>query len=342
VLKDLGVLDALQPFAYAPERLRIWSGVSGEQISHVALGSFIKERHGNPFWVIHRADLQRVLLEQVQATPGISVRLGTEVLDLVSTPYDSMVCNFQDDDGVGKLNCKALIGADGVWSKTRQMVPSHENAQFSGQVAYRATLPIDQVPARWTTDSGLWLHRNSHLVHYPIRGGRELNIVALVEEPWSDQTWSAKADKETVLHVFKDWPAEIRNLLGLPSNWLKWALCSVDASGPWAHGHMTLLGDAAHAMLPYMAQGAAMAIEDAAILAKHLPADVENIPAALRSFERQRKPRASQIQGIARRNARVFHFSGAPAFARDTVLRFSKPEKLAARFDDIYGWSPEL
>ncbi|MES0810613.1 FAD-dependent monooxygenase [Roseibium sp. SCPC15] len=342
VLKDLGVLDALQPFAYAPERLRIWSGVSGEQISHVALGSFIKQRHGNPFWVIHRADLQRVLLEQVQATPGISVRLGTEVLDLISTPYDSMVCNFQDDDGVGKLNCKALIGADGVWSKTRQMVPSHENAQFSGQVAYRATLPIDQVPARWTTDSGLWLHRNSHLVHYPIRGGRELNIVALVEEPWSDQTWSAKADKETVLHVFKDWPAEIRNLLGLPSNWLKWALCSVDASGPWAHGHMTLLGDAAHAMLPYMAQGAAMAIEDAAILAKHLPADVENIPAALRSFERQRKPRASRIQGIARRNARVFHFSGAPAFARDTVLRFSKPEKLAARFDDIYGWSPEL
>ncbi len=114
----------------------------------------------------------------------------------------------------------------------------------------------------------------------PIRGARELNIVVLAKEDWGDETWSAEADKEAVVRVFKDWPAETRNLLNTPRQWLKWALCSVEASGPWSHGNLVLMGDAAHAMLPFMAQGAAMAIEDAAILAKHLPKDVENIPAA--------------------------------------------------------------
>ena len=341
VLAELGVLDALEPHAYAPERLRIWSGVSGEQIAHVALGAFLKQRHGNPFWVIHRGDLQRVLLEKVTQTSGVTVQLATEVQDLAATPYDNLACIFQNDGQTGKLNCKALIGADGVWSKTRQLVPGHMNAQFSGQVAYRATVPIDQVAHKWTRDSGLWLKKNSHLVHYPVRGGRELNIVALVEEAWKDQSWSTKANKEAVLHVFKDWPTEVRNLVATPQSWLKWALCSVDASGPWSHGHLALIGDAAHAMLPYMAQGAAMAIEDAAVFAKCLPLQVENIPAALRSYERLRKSRAARIQGVARRNAKIFHFSGPTAFARDTVLRMSKPEKLAARFDDIYGWSPE-
>ncbi|MCV0424982.1 MAG: FAD-dependent monooxygenase [Roseibium sp.] len=341
VLNDLDVLEALEPHAYAPERLRIWSGASGQQLAQVSLGSFIKNRHGHPFWVIHRADLQRVLLERATESPGITVQLSTEVQNIAASPYDGLACAFQNSEQTGSTNCKALIGADGVWSKTRQIVPSHENAQFSGQVAYRATVPMDQVSHKWALDSGLWLQKNSHLVHYPVRGGRELNIVALVEEDWQDQTWSTKADRETVLHVFKEWPTDIRNLIAAPETWLKWALCSVNASGPWSHGHMALIGDAAHAMLPYMAQGAAMAIEDAAVLANCLPLTVENIPAALREYERLRKPRAARIQGVAQRNAQIFHFSGVPAFARDTVLRLSNPEKLAARFDDIYGWSPE-
>ncbi len=341
VLDSLGVLDALHPSAYAPENLRLWSGKSGRQLARVRLGSYIQERHGMPFWVAHRADLQRVLLDKVNDTPGIELRLGTQVLDLTASPYGQLVCIYEDGDITGNLNCKALIGADGVWSKTRQLVPNHQTPRFSGQVAYRATVPIDAVPKRWSGDSGLWLHQNSHLVHYPIRGGRELNIVALAEENWQDETWSARADSEAVLRVFRNWPSDVRNLLKTPDKWLKWALCSVDASGPWTHGNLTLMGDAAHAMLPYMAQGAAMAIEDAAILAKHLPANVDNIPAALRAFERQRKPRASHVQALSHGNARTFHYSGIPGFARDTFLRLSKPEALSKRFDDIYGWTPE-
>ncbi|WP_299481284.1 FAD-dependent monooxygenase [uncultured Roseibium sp.] len=341
VLAELGLLEDLEPFAYAPDGLRIWSANSGRQLARVELGKFIHERHGNPFWVIHRADLQRVLLEKAKETPGITLRLSSEVKDLTASPYDHLVCIFRENGETRNLNCKALIGADGVWSKTRAHVPGHMNARFSGQVAYRATVPIEQVDPKFARDTGLWLHRDSHLVHYPIRGGRKLNVVALAKEDWSDETWSAEADKDAVLRVFKDWPAETRNLLNTPDQWLKWALCSVDASGPWTHGHIALMGDAAHAMLPFMAQGAAMAIEDAAILARHLPHDVANIPSALRSFERDRKPRAAHIQGISHGNAKTFHFSGPMAFARDTVLRLTKPKRLAERFDRIYGWTPD-
>jgi len=341
VLDSLGVLSELEPSAYAPDNLRIWSGASGRQLATVRLGSFLKERHGHPFWQIHRADLQRVLLQKAQNSKGITLRLGSEVVDLTPTPYDHLTCIFQDDLVTGNQNCKALIGADGVWSKVRRLVPGHENAHYSGQVAYRTTLPIDSVPKRWLGDAGLWLNEDSHLVHYPVRGGRLLNVVALAREAWQDETWSAKADKEALLHLFKDWPTEVRNLLRISDNWLKWALCSVKADGPWCHGHVALLGDAAHAMLPFMAQGAAMAIEDAAILATHLPADVRNIPAALRAFERERKSRVAHVQNISFGNARTFHYSGAMAFARDTVLRLSKPTRLAARYDDIYGWTPD-
>ena len=341
VLNQLGVLDALEPYAYAPDNLRIYSGRSGNELAHVPLGSYVRSRHGNPFWVIHRADLQQVLLQLVREADGITVQLASTVQELGPSPYDHLLCTYEKEGALEKLECRALIGADGVWSKTRKLVPGHQNARFSGQVAYRTTIPIDKIPDRWRGDSGLWLHRNSHLVHYQIRAGKELNIVALVQEDWEDETWSAKADRETLLHVFKDWPADVRNLIGIPENWLKWALCSVDATGPWTHGHVALLGDAAHAMLPYMAQGAAMAIEDAAILAKHLSGTTDNIPAALRSFERQRKSRAAHIQGIASKNARIFHFSGVPAMARDAVLKYSNPETLTARFDEIYGWTQD-
>ncbi|MEP3045777.1 MAG: FAD-dependent monooxygenase [Roseibium sp.] len=340
-LKQLGVLEDLEPAVYAPENLRIWSGINGEQLARVELGSFIKERHGNPFWVIHRSDLQQALLKKVQATDGITLHLNSDVLDIKSSQYDGLNCVYQNAETTRNLMCKALIGADGVWSKTRLLVANHQNAHFSGQVAYRATVPMNQVPEKFRRDSGLWFQKESHLVHYPIRAGTELNIVALASEVWQNESWSTPADKEALLHVFRDWPAEIRNLLATPQSWLKWALCSVDASGPWSHGHVALLGDSAHAMLPYMAQGAAMAIEDAAILARHLPHGVENIPAALRAYERHRKPRVVNIQNVAAQNARTFHFSGPLAYARNMILRMSKPQTLAARFDAIYDWTPD-
>lgn len=342
VLDRLGVLSELEHLGHTPGNLRIWSGKSGKQLGKVRLGDFIRERHHQPFIVIHRADLHRTLLKRVEATDGISLRLGTELTGVNAGSTDNLVCAFQNESETGTIRCKALIGADGVWSKTRRLIPNHSNARFSGQVAYRTTIPIEKVPEKWRQDSGLWLHKDSHLVHYPIRSGKELNIVALAREDWQDETWNAPVKKDDVLHRFRNWPAETRNLLSSTDNWLKWALCAVDASGPWTHGNIALLGDAAHAMLPYMAQGAAMSIEDAALLAMNFPAETTNVSAALRAYERSRKPRAARIQNTGFRNARVFHLSGLPALARDSVIKFSKPEKLTAGFDYIYGWVPEV
>ncbi|WP_420414678.1 FAD-dependent monooxygenase [Roseibium sp.] len=340
VLNQLGLLDDVVELGYAPGNLRIWSGKSGKQIGQVRLGDFVRGRHGAPFVVIHRADLQQALLKKVKDTPGISLQLGTELTNAKTGQSGNLVCTYQSLDQIGTLTCKALIGADGVWSKTRRLIPNHKNAQFSGHVAYRSTIPIEKAPKRWQQDSGLWLHKDSHLVHYPVKSGKELNIVALATEDWQDETWSAPVSVELLLRRFHDWPTESRNVLHTPDSWLKWALCAVDASGPWTHGNIALLGDAAHAMLPYMAQGAAMAIEDAAVLAAHLPADVDNIPAALRAYERIRKPRVVRIQNTGFRNAKIFHMSGVFAAARDMVLKSSKPENLTARFDYIYSWSP--
>ncbi len=342
VLHRLGVLGELERLGYAPGNLRIWSGKSGEQLGKVRLGDYIRDRHSQPFIVIHRADLQNTLLKRVEETDGITLKLGTELTDVNSGSPDHQVCSYQSEDKSDTISCKALIGADGVWSKTRRLIPNHKNAQFSGQVAYRATIPIEKVPTKWHQDSGLWLHKDSHLVHYPIRSGEELNIVALASEDWQDESWNAPVKRDEVLHRFRTWPAETRNLLNLADTWLKWALCAVDASGPWTHGNIALLGDAAHAMLPYMAQGAAMSIEDAALLAKKFPLETTNVSAALRSYEQSRKPRAARIQNTGFRNAKVFHMSGLPALARDTVIKMSKPETLTDRFDYIYGWVPEV
>ncbi|WP_420340501.1 FAD-dependent monooxygenase [Roseibium sp.] len=340
VLDGFGLLQDLKALGHQPDNLRVWSGKTGDQISKVRLGSYLLERHGQPFIVIHRADLQGTLLKKVEATDGIKLMLGTALTDAKTGDAGNLVCTYQAGETTGTLNCKALIGADGVWSTVRRLIPNHKNARFSGQVAYRSTLPIDKIPAKWRKDSGLWLHRDSHLVHYPIRSGEQLNIVALATEDWQDETWSAPAGKDELLHRFKDWPTDIRNLLNGPERWLKWALCTVDANGPWTHGQIALLGDAAHAMLPYMAQGAAMAIEDAAELANHFPVETENTAAALRAYERTRKPRAERIQETGFKNAKTFHMSGLPATARDMVMKFSKPESLAARFDYVYGWKP--
>lgn len=340
VLDRLGVLSALKPFSFAPDSVQINSGKTGEEIARVPLGTFIESRHGYPFWQVHRADLQAVLVDKVRATDGIDLRLGCQVVDLNASPYDHLTCIYQNTETTGNQHCKALIGADGVWSKVRHLIPAHSNAHYRGQVAYRTTVPLENLPHKWAERAALWLHKDSHLVHYPVRGGKELNIVALVEDAWQDEKWSIEANKEDLLHIFKDWPAEIKNLISNSKNWLKWALCSVDASGPWTHGNIALIGDAAHAMLPYMAQGAAMSIEDASVLANHLPKDVENVPAALRTFEKERKSRAVLIQNISLRNAQTFHYSGPMALARDTVLKLSSPESLARKFDKIYAWKP--
>lgn len=341
VLQSIEVFDPVASHAVAPENVRIRSGRTGADLARLPLGAKILERYGAPYFVVHRADLQKVLINRVLETSNIDLWLSSEVQDVHTAPSNGLRCCFKKAGQSGELAAKALIGADGVWSQTRRFIPGHKAAQFTGKTAYRTTIPAGQVDWQLMLDTGLWLGPNAHLVHYPIRNGAQFNLVALVDERWTEETWSAPTNGADMRRNFTKWADQPRALLEIPKNWTKWALCGVDASGPWTNDRIALIGDAAHAMLPFVAQGAAMGIEDAAVLAACLkPGASESIPAALNSYESQRRERVMSVQDMAATNARIYHLSGPIAFARNTALRLTPSEKLLSHVDWIYGWRP--
>ncbi|WP_346894847.1 FAD-dependent monooxygenase [uncultured Roseibium sp.] len=342
VLKELGVLDRLMPHAVAPRAIRIASGRTGREIASIELGDRIATRHGAPYLVVHRADLQRTLFDHALDQGRIEIRLGSEIIEISDTPDGIVQCHVQTGDILAQISAKALIGADGVWSSIRNRVPGHREADYTGLTAYRATLPAERVDDDLLTRTGLWLGPNAHLVHYPICAGREFNLVALVPERWTEEGWSATADRTALLDHFGNWAAGVKTLLEKPDTWLKWALCGVDANGPWSDGKIALLGDAAHAMLPFAAQGAAMAIEDAAVLAHHFPPTATNVRTVLKAYEADRRKRVKKVQETAVENGRIYHLSGPMAVGRNTVMKLMPPDRLSARQDWIYGWTPPL
>ena len=340
-LRKLGVLDNVRSKASEPENIRIRSASNGADLARVPLGRTIEARQGAPYLVVHRADLQKALYEKAHSMPNIEFYFGQK-FDSVFEEQKGLlkIANILKDGSPANHTASGLIGADGVWSKVREMLPGHETAQFSGKTAYRATVSGDTVDESLLRETGLWLGADAHLVHYPIRGGKELNIVALVTEPWHEKTWSSPASKQTLLGRFTDWPREITDLLQMPDHWLKWALCGVPASGRWFAGRLALLGDAAHGMLPFAAQGAAMALEDALVLADVLKPETADIETALATYQHRRQARVVKVQSTAVTNGRIYHMSGPLAFSRDMVLRLSSPDRLAARMDWIYNWHP--
>jgi salicylate hydroxylase len=177
-------------------------------------------------------------------------------------------------------------------------------------------------------------------VLYPVSGGAAVNVVAIVRDDWHEPGWSAPGAHEDLLAHYSDWPPLIRNLLALPDRWLKWALHDRTRLRRWGKGPVTLLGDAAHPMLPFLAQGAAMAIEDAYVLADCLGRTPDAPEAALRQYERRRRRRAARVQRAARQNGRAYHLKGIAAALRNQVLRHRGGESLLRRYDWLYGWRP--
>lgn len=339
-LSTLGVLDEIRQAAFEPQAIRIRSGSSGRDLARLPLGAEIEARHGTPYVVIHRADLQQVLFEKAEASGKIEVLFGHAFESAQETP-EGIEAVFT---GPGATNVPAtgsvLIGADGVWSKVRALLPHHAEAAFSGRTAYRATIPARDLAADFLSDTGLWLGAKAHLVHYPVRSGEAFNLVAIVAEDWQEETWSAEADRDALLHRFSSWSEEARNLMARPQRWLKWALCGVAADKSWTSGRIALLGDAAHGMLPFAAQGAAMAIEDALVLADCLTPSTADTSRSLQAYQQRRQSRVAKVQATAVQNGRIYHLSGPLALGRDTVLRLSSPESLTGRMDWIYRWKP--
>jgi salicylate hydroxylase len=339
VLIDLGLEPRLQSSAIVPDAVCMMSARSGREVARLPLGADATARAGAPYWVIHRADLQAALAAQVRATSAIELRLGWTFEQAIAEPGGVGVAACSGFSRQ-KLSGLALIGADGIWSATRNQLFPELQPRFSGLLAWRGTFDASRLPQDHAPhEVRLWMGADAHLVVYPISGGRRINIVAIVTDSWNRPGWSAPGDPLEIKAGFSRWPASARAMIDNVEGWRRWALFTMKDGGVWNKGSVALLGDASHGMLPFAAQGAGMAIEDAAVLAACLgdASDPAAVPLALHRYARLRGPRVSRVQQTARQNGHYYHMGGPMALARDLVMRGLGP-KLLARQDWIYDW----
>lgn len=327
ILRDLGVLAEVENVAVAPRALEVRDGRSGSVLARAEYGP-ATQRYGAPFLVVHRAELQNVLAQAAEAA-GCAVALGVDLRAIEAEPGRVRAVVSHQGQLVAH-GADILIGADGVRSAVRSHLGLASPPVFARRVAYRATVDM---PDGWPTEVRLYLSRDAHVVIYPVSSGKMLNVVAIVKETRPVARWSAPGDSAVIHEAFKPWTPEVRDVLSRASHFLCWGLYDINPLPRWGAGRVTLLGDAAHAMLPFLAQGAAQAIEDAAALASALAQEKE-AEGALRTYEAERQMRTARIQGAARRNGLIYHLAGPPRIARDLVLRRTGGDALLSR----YGW----
>jgi salicylate hydroxylase len=340
VLMGLGLAERLRPHVVAPDALRIMQAHSGDELAMVPLGAAAEAHYGAPYWAVHRGDLQAELLAAVQTDPQITLGLGARVEDHAARADGVTVAARQGDERVEEHGI-ALIGAEGLWSATRRRLGHDRAPAFQNRTAWRALVPADAVPARFRAATvHLWLGPHAHLVHYPVKAGALVNIVAIVRDEWNGTGWSEPGSREALLEHFSKWHwcEAARTVVSAPPHWLKWALFDLAPLARWGRGPVTLLGDAAHPMLPFLAQGAATAIEDAVVLADCLAASPDTPEPALRRYEGLRRDRTAQVQQAARSNSHRYHATGIEASLRNLALRSMGGGWLRRRYDWLYGW----
>lgn len=337
VLIEFGLAPALRRVVGEPDRVVVRATRSGRTIGEARLGPFMRERFGAPYWVVHRADLQRILLDAVRSLPNVRLVMGRRVEAV--EPETGRLTLVTERGSRDDLAVDAIVGADGIGSALRSAVDGAAAPAYRGYVAWRATLPRDRAPpALAANETGLWLCRSGHVVHYPIAGGRLLNLVAIERRRDPVEGWATPGDRADLLARFEGAAAPLRELLGAADSWLLWSLFDRPA-GRLVRGRLALLGDAGHPILPFLAQGAALAIEDAAALSGAL-ADEPDLPTAFAAYEQSRLARVARVQSEARRNGRIYHAPGPIAWARNLVMRRLGPTGMTERYAWLYGHAP--
>jgi salicylate hydroxylase len=342
VLIALGLREKLASSVMTPQAIRVMAGGSAREIVRIPLGNEIEGRYGSPYWTIHRGDLQSALVAAAQATPDIALKLGARVEDFAAHG-NGITVQARSDGRVLEERGLALIGADGVWSTLRTKIQGRQPPRFRHRTAWRTLVPANAVPEEFCQPMvHLWLGQDAHLVHYPVKGGRLINIVGIVHDEWKEIGWSAAGNRAEILRHFArwSWAEPARALIAIPDQWLKWALYDHKAPFGGGSGPVTLIGDAAHPMLPFLAQGAGMAIEDAAVIAGMLAKYRDDPADALRAYEGARWHRTARAQRASRNQGRIYGLSGPEALVRNLALRAMGGEKLLSRFDWLYSWKP--
>ena len=342
ILQAWGLGAALAQVAAFPERLQARDAQSGQVLGTLTLGARAQARYGAPYATIHRADLQGLLHRAAQSA-GVDLLLGQTVQGWRGTEAGLQVNTAQSLS----LQASALIGADGVWSAVRQQLLGDAPARFTGHLAYRALVAQADLPAHLRSDQvTVWMGPRLHVVHYPVRSGQWLNLVAIVhgvkpEQAQEAQGWDQVGHTQALMQAMGAVGRDLHERLASVPAWRQWALHDrepLSESRQMAQGRVALLGDAAHPMRPYLAQGAGMAIEDAQVLGQCLSAGSVPVIQQLQAYAEQRWARNAQVQARAIRNGVIFHAAGPVAWGRNLSMRL-----MGERLMDVpwlYGGGP--
>jgi salicylate hydroxylase len=319
------------------DRLVMMDALDESEVACVPLGEPFRQRFGDAYAVIHRADIHLSILEEVQRAPNVTFITSTRITDVDVGPDAVRVI---DADGNVRSGV-ALVGADGVKSVVRQALVG-DTHRVSGHVVYRGVVPREDMPAdlRWNA-AALWAGPNCHLVHYPLRGGEQYNLVVTFHSREREEWGVREGSQAEVLSYFEGIAPRPRQLLDRPTSWKRWATADRDPVDRWGRGRATLLGDAAHPMLQYMAQGACMALEDAVTLREAITACDMEIEAGLRLYESRRIVRTARVVYASREMGRIYHARGVERLVRNSLWKDRTPERHYDALEWLYGWTAE-
>ncbi|WP_159913465.1 3-hydroxybenzoate 6-monooxygenase [Pantoea sp. 18069] len=350
-LGEIGAGIQLGPNAFAAfdalgigERARSRAVYTDEMVMHDALdetlvgriptGEAFRARFGNPYAVIHRADIHTSLLEGAREQSAIETFTGTHITRVEQNEGSVTV---HDQNG-RSFTGQALIAADGVKSVVRQQYVG-DNARVSGHVVYRAVVEKEDFPEdlRWNAAS-IWVGPNYHLVHYPLRGGEQYNVVVTFHSRENEEWGVRDGSRDEVQSYYASCCPRAHQLIDLPKSWKRWATADRDPIAQWSFGRATLLGDAAHPTLQYIAQGACMALEDAVTLGEALKACDQDFVKAFALYERSRIARTARVVLSAREMGRIFHARGVERLVRNDLWKGRTPERFYDAMEWLYGW----
>lgn len=341
VLYGLGLGPALEQVTIKPggKCIRLWN--TGQEWRLFDLGSESIARHGFPYLMLYRPDLHAVLVDGLRQRDPQALKLGAKVVD-VGQDADGVTVRLADGS---VLTADALIGADGVHSVVRAKLIAEDKPRFSGCIAWRGVIPIETLPRSMQGTEGVnWVGPGAHVIHYPVHAGKLVGFTGIVEKQgWFRESWTESGSVEECHADFKGWHEDIHSLIRQLTQPLRWAMMVRDPLSNWTNGRATLLGDAAHPTLPFLAQGAGMAIEDGCVLARALQAHSHDIPAALLAYQATRLERTTRIVQASAANTQRFHnpelahAEGAASY----IEREWEETKVRERYEWLFSYRPE-
>ena len=333
-LGHLGLKEQVLAESWVPNAMIMRCALTGIEVTRVPLGDEIKARFKETYAVVHRADLHSVILRAAMADPLIELETSREVKGYEDTGSVVRVTLADGSTAEGR----ALIGCDGLWSGIRRQLTGEGKPIVSGHIAFRAVLKKDEVPADlWGPDVVLWAGPRTHLVHYPLRRGELYNLVAVFHSDRYEEGWDVEGSSKEMMTHFQGQRPEVMRLLEKIETWKMWVLCDREPIKNWAEGRVALLGDAAHPMLQYLAQGANMATEDAVQLAHDVALSPNDLPAALRAYRDKRYLRTARVQVMSRVYGQFYHAAGPVAELRNMALAGRTAEDSYTSSEWLYG-----